>query len=128
MKESYETLSQTHNTLLAKFQALEKAERAELNQVIQTLGQKEISLKNDLQTMCEQILQQELQNAQIKEQETSQAQYKELKTQLEILETTLKQELEQSYTTFMQEHEMQLTQLKTSTEMQKNELETSFKE
>ncbi len=55
-------------------------------------------------------------------------QYKELKTQLEILETTLKQELEQSYTTFMQEHEMQLTQLKTSTETQKNELENSFKE
>nr|AJS10424.1 MobD [Helicobacter pylori] len=48
LKESYETLSQTHNTLLAKFQALEKAERAELNQVMQTLEQKEISLKNDL--------------------------------------------------------------------------------
>ncbi len=128
LKESYETLSQTHNTLLAKFQALERAERAELNQLMQTLEQKEISLKNDLQSKCEQILQQELQNAQIKEQETSQAQYKELKTQLEILETTLKQELEQSYTTFMQEHEMQLTQLKTSTETQKNELETSFKD
>lgn len=125
LKESYETLLQTHNTLLAKFQALE---RAELKQVIQTLEQREISLKNDLQTMCERILQQELQNAQIKEQETSQAQYKELKTQLEILETTLKQELEQSYTTFMQEHETQLTQLKTSTETQKNELETSFKD
>nr|AAM22649.1 MobD-like protein [Helicobacter pylori] len=96
LKESYETLSQTHNTLLARFQALEKAERAELNQVMQTLEQKEISLKNDLQTMCKQILQQELQRAQIKEQETSQAQHKELKTQLEILETTLKQELKQS--------------------------------
>ncbi|WP_370506573.1 relaxase/mobilization nuclease domain-containing protein [Helicobacter pylori] len=128
LKESYETLSQTHNTLLAKLQALERAERAELNQLMQTLEQKEISLKNNLQTMCERILQQELQNAQIKEQEISQAQYKELKTQLEILETTLKQELEQSYTTFMQEHETQLTQLKTSTETQKNELETSFKE
>ncbi|BAW77379.1 hypothetical protein HPMKM5p_0006 (plasmid) [Helicobacter pylori] len=128
LKESYETLLQTHNTLLAKFQALEKAERAELDQVIQTLEQKEITLKNDLQSMCNQILQQELQNAQIKEQEISQAQYKELKTQLEILETTLKKELEQSYTTFMQEHEMQLMQLKTSTETQKNELETSFKE
>ncbi|WP_424321692.1 hypothetical protein [Helicobacter pylori] len=107
---------QTHNTLLAKFQALERAERAELKQVIQTLEQKEITLKNDLQSMCNQILQQELQNAQIKEQETSQAQYKTLQTQLENLETTLKQELEQSYTTFMQEHEMQLMQLKTSTE------------
>ncbi|HAP9468394.1 TPA: molybdopterin-guanine dinucleotide biosynthesis protein MobD, partial [Enterococcus faecium] len=58
-----------------------------MNQVIQTLGQKEISLKNDLQSKCEQILQQELQSVQIKEQETSQAQYKELKTQLENLET-----------------------------------------
>ncbi|GAA9602284.1 hypothetical protein HpHA7_14890 [Helicobacter pylori] len=93
-----------------------------------TLEQKEITLKNDLQSMCNQILQQELQNAQIKEQETSQAQYKTLQTQLENLETTLKQELEQSYTTFMQEHEMQLMQLKTSTETQKSELETSFKE
>ncbi len=128
MKESYETLLQTHNTLLAKFQALERAERAELKQVIQTLEQKEITLKNDLQSMCNQILQQELQSVQIKEQETSQAQYKTLQIQLENLETTLKQELEQSYTTFMQEHEMQLTQLKTYTETQKSELETSFKE
>ncbi|WP_326544647.1 molybdopterin-guanine dinucleotide biosynthesis protein MobD, partial [Helicobacter pylori] len=99
LKESYETLSQTHNTLLAKFQALEKAERAELDQVMQTLKQREISLKNDLQTMCERILQQELQNIQIKESEVSQAQHKELQTQLEDLEITLKQELEQSYTT-----------------------------
>ncbi|GAA8874451.1 hypothetical protein HpRN61_14530 [Helicobacter pylori] len=68
LKESYETLLQTHNTLLSKFQALERAERAELKQVIQTLEQKEITLKNDLQSMCNQILQQELQNAQIKEQ------------------------------------------------------------
>ncbi len=86
--------------------------------MIQTLEQKEISLKNDLQSKCEQILQQELQSVQIKEQETSQARYKELKTQLENLETTLKQELEQSYMTFMQEH----MQLKTSTETQKSEL------
>ncbi|MDZ7551552.1 hypothetical protein RGC63_07645, partial [Helicobacter pylori] len=56
LKESYETLLQTHNTLLAKFQALERAERAKLKQVIQTLEQKEITLKNDLQSMCEQIL------------------------------------------------------------------------
>lgn len=128
MKESYETLFQTHNTLLAKFQALEKAERAELNQVMQTLEQKEISLKNDLQTMCERILQQELQNIQIKEQKVSQAQHKELQTQLEDLEITLKQELEQSYIAFIQEQKTQLAQLETSTQTQKNELETSLNE
>ncbi|GAA7466577.1 hypothetical protein ID1059_14820 [Helicobacter pylori] len=59
-----------------------------MNQLMQILEQKEVSLKNDLQTMCEQILQQELQSAQIKEQETSQAQYKELKTQFDSLNKT----------------------------------------
>ncbi|MBH0307199.1 hypothetical protein I6948_07665 [Helicobacter pylori] len=96
--------------------------------MIQTLEQKEITLKNDLKADYEQILTTELARAELKEQKTSLIQHKKLQAQLTALETTLKQELEQSYKTFTQEHEIQLTQLKTSTETQKSELETSFKE
>ncbi len=97
-RESYSRISNAKQELRELKDRNIKLERELRNAIANTQhATKEISIirsdrKSRIKEFTEQVrtdLQQELQSVQIKEQETSQAQYKELKTQLEILETTL---------------------------------------